>query len=239
MKTALLVGITCLILSVQPCSAEWFADVYTGVSFTDKHDFKAVSTEAGHATYNDVDFDKGLAYGLRFGRYFDAVPFLGVGVDYFSFTSNVGPQSVRVDGCPFAGTCVSNTKITLGSYDISTMSLSLDVFLRLPLFKSADAPGGRVQPYILGGAPVFLTSFTPRNTHLFRNGDGDHDITFGYKAGAGVAVYVFKNLMIFGEYRFTHVNEQSFDVRDASAARSHLRTELESHTGLVGLSARW
>src|SRR5207248_8650231 len=85
MKTALLVGITCLILSVQPCSAEWFADVYSGVSLTDKHDFKAVSTEAGHATYKDVEFEKGLAYGLRFGRYFDAVPFLGLGVDYFSF----------------------------------------------------------------------------------------------------------------------------------------------------------
>ena len=239
MKTALLVGITYLILSVQPCSAEWFADVYSGVSLTDKHDFKAVSTEAGHATYKDVEFDKGLAYGLRFGRYFDAVPFLGLGVDYFSFMPNVGAQSVRVDGCPFAGTCVTNTKITLGSYDISTMSLSLDVFLRLPLFRSADAPGGRVQPYVLGGAPVFVTSLTPRNTHLFRNADGGTDIAFGYKGGAGLAVYVVKNLMIFAEYRFTHVNEQSFDVRDASAARTSLRTELQSHTGLVGLSARW
>src|SRR5207249_911976 len=84
---------------------------------------------------------------------------------------------------PFAGTCVTNTKISLGSYDITTMALSLDVFLRLPLFRSADAPGGRVQPYVLGGAPVFMTSFTPRNTHLFRNADGDSDITFGYLAG--------------------------------------------------------
>src|SRR5438067_1975890 len=96
-----------------------------------------------------------------------------------------------------------------------------------------------VQPYVLGGAPVFVTSLTPRNTHLFRNADGGTDIAFGYKGGAGLAVYVVKNLMIFAEYRFTHVNEQSFDVRDASAARTSLRTELESHTGLVGLSARW
>ena len=37
MKTALLV-IACLILSVQPCAAEWFADVYVGTAFTDKDD---------------------------------------------------------------------------------------------------------------------------------------------------------------------------------------------------------
>ncbi len=238
MKTALLVSIACLIVSVQPCAAEWFADVYAGVSLTDKDDIKVVSTEAGHAKYRDVEFEKAPAYGLRLGRYFDAVPFLGLGVDYFSFTPNIGAQSVRVDGCPFVGTCVTNTKISFGSYDVSVQSLSLDLFLRLPLFRSADAPGGRVQPYVLGGAPVFMTSFKPRNTHLFRNHDGDTDISFGYKGGAGLAVYVFKNLMLFGEYRFTHV-EHEFDVRDASAARSTLRTELESHTGLLGLSARW
>src|SRR5437867_5195873 len=127
MKTALLVSIACLIVSVQPCAAEWFADVYAGVSLTDKDDIKVVSTEAGHAKYRDVEFEKAPAYGLRFGRYFDAVPFLGLGVDYFSFTPNIGAQSVRVDGCPFVGTCVTNTKISFGSYDVSVQSLSLEI----------------------------------------------------------------------------------------------------------------
>jgi hypothetical protein len=237
MKTALL-GIACLILSVQPCSAEWFADVYAGVSLTDKDDIKVVSQGAGHATYRDVEFDKGLAYGLRFGRYFDAVPFLGLAVDYYSFWPNISPQSVRVDGCPIdQGGCGTN-KIGFGSYDLTVMALSLDVFLRLPLFRSESAPGGRVQPYVLGGAPVFLSTLTPRTTRLFRNADGDTDISFGYKYGAGLAVYVYKNLMVFGEYRFTHV-EHEFEIRDASAARATFRTDLDSHTGLVGLSARW
>src|SRR5207253_3012009 len=179
-------GIACLVLSVQPCSAEWFADIYVGTSFTDKDDIKVVSKDAGHATFHDVEFDKVLAYGGRFGRYFDAVPFLGLGVDYFSFMPNIGPQNVRVDGCPFNGSCVTNTKISFGSSDITTQSISLDVLLRLPLFRSETAPGGRVQPYVLGGAPLFITSFTPRNTHLFRNADGDTDIAFGYKGGAGL-----------------------------------------------------
>jgi opacity protein-like surface antigen len=237
MKIALL-GIALLILSAQPCSAEWFADIYAGSSFTDKDDIKAVSQGAGHATYRDVEFDKGLAYGLRMGRYFDAVPFLGLGVDYFSFMPNIGPQSVRVEGCPIdQGGCGTN-KVGLGSFDLTLWSVSLDVFLRLPLFKSENAPGGRVQPYILGGAPIFISSLTPRNTRLFRNADGDTGISFGYKAGAGLAVYVYKNLMAFGEYRFTHT-DPDFRIRDASAARTTLRTDLDSHTALVGISARW
>jgi len=236
MKSALL-AIALLVLSVQPCSAEWFADVYVGSSFTEKDDIKAVSQGAGHTLYRDVEFDTALAYGMRMGRYFDAVPFLGLGVDYFSFTPNIGPQSVSFDGCPFEGSCGTG-KVGFGSFDLTVRAISLDVFLRLPLFKSENAPGGRVQPYILGGAPIFISTLTPRNTRLFRNFDGDTEISFGYKAGAGLAVYVYKNLMVFGEYRFTHT-EPDFRIRDSSAARTTLHTELDSHSGLVGISARW
>lgn len=239
MKTALLVSLVCLslILSVQSSSAEWFGDVYVGATLTNKDDIKVRSEGPGHATYRDVEFDTGLAYGGRFGRYFDAVPFLGLGVDYFNFMPNISAQDVRVDGCPLSS-CVTNTKISFGSYDISAIALSLDVFLRLPLFRSETAPGGRVQPYLLAGAPLFITSFTPRNSNLFRNADGDTDLSFGYKGGAGVAVYVFRNLMVFGEYRYTHV-EHEFQIRDINANKATLRTELNSHTGLIGLGARW
>lgn len=238
MKTALLC-VVCLVLSVAPCAAEWFGDIYAGVSLTDKDDLKANSQLAGHAVYRDVEFDKALAYGLRFGRYFDGIPFLGLGVDYFSFSPNIGPQSVRVDGCPIPNGGCGTNKVGLGSFDLSIYSLSLDIFLRLPLFRSDDAPGGRVQPYVLAGAPAYYATFSPRNTRLFRNFDGDSDLSFGYKGGAGLAVYVYKNLMVFGEYRFTHQNEHDFRIRDSSAARTTVRMDLDSHTGLVGLSARW
>ena len=234
---AALLGIACLVLNDQPCSAEWFADIYAGASLTDKHDVKAVDQMSGHATYRDIHFDTGLAYGLRFGRYFDAIPFLGLAVDYFNFSPNIGPQTVLVDGCVPSGGCGTN-KIGFGSYDLNSQAVSLDVFLRLPLMKSEDAPGGRIQPYILGGAPVFITTLTPRTTRLFRNADGDTDITWGYKGGAGLAVYVYKNLMVFGEYRYTHT-EPEFRIRDSAAARATFKTELDSHTGLVGLGARW
>jgi opacity protein-like surface antigen len=234
---AALLGIACLILGATPSSAEWFGDIYVGASLTDKNDVAVHDRDTGLATYRDVKFDTALAYGLRFGRYLDAVPFLGFGVDYFSFLPNIGPQSVRVDGCPVTGGCGTN-KIGFGSYDLTSQAISFDTFLRLPLLKTENAPWGRVTPYILGGPSVFITTLSPRNTRLFRNFDDDTDIAFGYKGGAGLAISVYKNLVVFGEYRFTHVTH-SFDIRDINAARATLRTDLDSHTGLVGLGARW
>jgi opacity protein-like surface antigen len=236
MKIALLV-VAVLVLVARPAAAEWFADAYAGATFGQTDNVKANDRSSGIATYHDVDFDTGMAYGLRFGKYFETVPFLGFAVDGYSFSSNIGPQTVRADGCLPSGACGTN-KIGFGSYDLSAVALSLDLFLRLPLMASADAPGGRLQPYVLGGAPMFITSLTPRNTRLFRNADGDTDVSLGYKGGAGVAFYVYKNLMVFGEYRFTHT-EPEYEIRGASAARATFRTDLDTHAGLAGLSARW
>src|SRR2546426_3432856 len=154
MRTALL-AVVCLALTAQPCAAEWFADIYAGASLTDKHNVKVVDQMSGHATYHGIDFDTGLAYGGRFGRYFDAVPFLGLAVDYFNFSPNIGPQTVRVDGCVPSGGCGTN-KIGFGSYDLGSQAVSLGLFLRPPLMRSEDAPRGRVPPYNLRGGPGFL-----------------------------------------------------------------------------------
>jgi opacity protein-like surface antigen len=110
--------------------------------------------------------------------------------------------------------------------------------LRLPLLKSDDAPWGRLQPYVAVGPPLFITNITPRTTRDFRNHDGDTDLSIGYKLAGGVAFQVYKNLALFGEYRFTHVSPE-VELRDANLNRTTLRTDLDTHSVLIGLSARW
>ncbi|HEV8585080.1 MAG TPA: acyloxyacyl hydrolase, partial [Methylomirabilota bacterium] len=153
--------------------------------------------------------------------------------------TTIGPQQVRADGCLATGPCGTN-RTRFGSLDFDVFGISLDVFLRVPLMKSPDAPGGKIQPYVLAGAPMFVTSVDPRNSRTFRDNDGDTDVSFGYKGGVGLAFYVFKNLMIFGEYRFTHVSPE-FELRSSTGtgAKATVRTDLDTHTGLAGISARW
>ncbi|MGH7299568.1 MAG: outer membrane protein [Candidatus Rokuibacteriota bacterium] len=224
-------------LDSRPAAAEWFADLFGGVSFTQNSDVELNDHGIGQGTFEDVEFDKSLAWGGRAGRYFDSLPFLGLGLDVFRFYPYLGPQSVQLRGCFYPGGCGSGQGGT-GSFDVETTAVSVDLMLRLPLLKTADAPHGRVQPYVAAGPPLFVTTVTPRHTRNFRNHDSDTDISFGYKVAGGVAVQVFKNLSLFGEYRFTHVSPE-VELRDASNRKTTLRAELDTHSALIGISARW
>lgn len=232
-----LVVLASLGVGTRPASAEWFADLFAGLSLTRDHDLKLNDQGIGQGTYESVEFDRSLAWGGRFGRYFDSVPFVGLAVDFFRFYPDIGGQSVQLRGCFFPGGCGTGWGGT-GSLEVQTTAVSVDLMLRLPLWKSTEAPQGRVQPYVAVGPPFFITTITPRNTRNFRNHDDDTDYSFGFKAAAGVAVQVFSNLALFGEYRFTHVSPE-VELHDANLNRTTLRTDLDTHSALVGISARW
>jgi opacity protein-like surface antigen len=232
-----LMVMACLALSGRAGYAEWFADVYSGVSLTQDHDVSIHDRVAGHGTYRDAEFGTALAYGARLGRYFDSIPFLALAVDYFNFSPNIPPQAVRRDGCFLVTGCGTGESRT-GRIDIDTKALSLDLMLRLPLFKTAEEPHGVLQPYVAVGAPLFITTVTPRSTRQFRNQDDETDVSLGYKGAAGVAFRILANLDLFAEYRYTHT-EASVDLRDAVLSKASFETDLNTHSFLLGISARW
>ena len=233
---ATVLAIACLALSGGTASAEWFADVYAGGTLTADHDVK-IRDSAGRSTFQDVEFETGLAYGLRVGRYFDAVPFVGMAVDYYNFSADIGGRSFHRDGCSLVGGCASGPD-RVGRLSIDAVAISIDLMLRLPLFKTAEEPHGVLQPYVAVGVPVFLTTVIPRSTSKFKNHDEETEISLGYKAAAGVAFRIYKNLDLFGEYRFTHT-DADVDLRSSVAGRASFETELNTHAVLIGLSARW
>jgi opacity protein-like surface antigen len=232
-----LIAMAAVMLTGRASSAEWFADVYAGASVTRDHDVTIHDRVVGTGVYRDVDFSTSLAYGVRLGRYFDRVPFVGLAVDFFSFSPNIGPQAARRDGCFLVTGCGSFESHT-GRIDIDTRALSLDLMLRLPLFRTTEEPHGLLQPYVAVGAPLFVTTVTPRSTRQFRNQDDETDVSLGYKGAVGVAFRIVSNLDLFGEYRYTHTNTD-VDLRSAVNRTASFDTDLNTHSFLVGLSARW
>jgi hypothetical protein len=226
-----------VMLTGRASPAEWFADVYSGASVTRDHDVTIHDPVVGRGVYRDAEFATSLAYGARLGRYFDSVPFVGLAVDFFSFSPNIRPQGARRDGCFLVTGCGSFESRT-GRIDIDARALSVDLMLRLPLFKTAEEPHGLLQPYVAVGAPVFFTTVTPRTTRQFRNHDDETDVSVGYKGAAGVAFRIFSNLDLFGEYRYTHTST-SVDLRDALLRNASFDTDLNTHSFLLGVSARW
>ena len=236
LAVATALAIAGLTVSGGSASAEWFGDVYAGGALTMDHDVK-IRDAAGRSTFEDVEFEMGLAYGLRVGRYFDSVPFLGLALDYYNFSADVGGRGFQRDGCSLVGGCASGPD-RLGRLSIDAMALSVDLMLRLPLFKTAEEPHGVLQPYVAAGVPVFLTTVTPRTSSKLRNHDDDTDISFGYKAAAGVAFRIYKNLDLFGEYRFTHTSVDH-DLRSSVQGKASFETDLNTHAVVFGVSARW
>src|SRR5438067_13776153 len=143
---AAVIALGAVVLGWRPASAEWFADLYVGPSVTRSEDVK-IDSAAGRGTIRDVGFDTALSGGIRVGRYFDAIPFLGVAVDGFLFYPNIGPQSARFDGCFVVGGCGTRQGGT-GSFDVTATAISVDLMLRAPLFKTPEMPRGLVQPYL-------------------------------------------------------------------------------------------
>jgi len=242
MRFAISLIVLCPMLAASPAAAEWFADAYAGYSLTVDSDV-TVHSPSGLSIYRDVEHDRAIdnafIIGARFGRYFDFAPFLGVGVDLFKFSPTIGPQQVHIDGCVPSGTCAGGQGGTTGRIDVSTVGVSLDLMLRLPLLKTDKSPWGTLNPYILAGVPVFITTVTPRTTAQFRNHDADTDVSVGYKVGGGLAFQVAPNLMLFAEYRYIH-SEASVDLRDsATLKKTPVRLDFDTHAGIFGLSARW
>jgi opacity protein-like surface antigen len=231
--------VMCVILATAaPATAEWYADLYAGRTLTQSDDM-TVHSPPGLSIYRDTDFDQSWIIGGRFGRYLDAVPFLGLGVDLFTFLPTIGPQQLHIDGCVPSGGCSGGQGGTTGRIDVDVIGVSLDLMLRLPLLKSEAAPWGALQPYLTGGVPFFITRVTPRTTAQFRNQQSDTDFSVGYKGGAGIAFQVAPNLMVFAEYRYMH-GEASVDLRDSAQLRNApVHFDLNTHTAVLGLSARW
>ena len=233
----MLIAMTGLVLSARVSSAEWFADVYAGVSLTQDHDLTIHDPIAGLGIYRDTEFGTAPSYGVRFGRYFDGLPFLGLGIDYFTFSPNIPPQGTHRDGCMLVTGCGSFEGHT-GRIDIVARAVSLDLMLRWPLLKTAEEPRGLLQPYLTLGVPMFITTVTPRTTRQFRNQDDETQVAVGYKGAAGLAYKVVSNLYLFGEYRFTHTSID-MDLHDAVVRNASIDTKLDTHSFLLGLSARW
>lgn len=233
----MLVTMAGLVLSARVGSAEWFFDVYAGASLTQNHDVTIHDPIVGQGVYKDTEFGTNPAYGARFGRYFDSIPFLGLALDYFTFSPNIPPQGTQREGCMLVTGCGTFEGHT-GRIDIDVRAISLDLMLRLPLFKTTQEPNGVLQPYISLGAPLFITTVTPRTSPQFRNQHDETSVSVGGKGAAGVAVRIFSNLNLIGEYRFTHTST-NVDLESAVVRTASFDTKLDTHSFLFGLSARW
>src|SRR5690349_14872387 len=109
-----LTAVALLCPAAPPACAEPFLDLYTGKSFTRRSDLHITQESLGNdyrfgdVTWEDRSFTDPPYYGLRLGYFFEAVPWLAVGFEYFHFkvfaaTGETRPLSGAIHGAPVGG----------------------------------------------------------------------------------------------------------------------------------------
>ena len=256
--------LTWVVMLTGPTSAEWFIDLYGGGGFIESNDVSLkkkfnLLNEAGlpddlgtatlrvRATLRDVkakDFPTG---GMRFGYWFESVPYVGLGLDVFMYDLGTKRQRVQADAnadldVEFddesfhldAGTRLPVT-IPAFTFPLTAVVAPLELMVRWPLLVNADFPKGRLQPYLTAAPSILFT-------------DEDPEVTLGVKVGTGLAWQFHKHFALFTEYRFTHfspeVRRGSFTLIDQGGVTVKVRkpkvaTDLNTHYVIAGISFRF
>jgi opacity protein-like surface antigen len=158
----------------SPAGAEWFIDGYVGAAITAKDDitFKTFNVERTQ----DANYKSSAVWGLRVGRWFEALPWLGVAAEasYFRATS-----------------------------DLQVFPLTVLAMVRYGFLKDEEFKEGRLQPYAGIGGGLFISNIDGTIGFLRAS---DTSVDIGLDTRVGLAYRFEGNWAAFAEYRFTHVS---------------------------------
>ena len=199
------------IVSSGGARAEGFFDVYLGGSFTD--DATIRESVGGSSTTQTTQFEDSVIGGLRGGGWIRPWPWLG-------FAGEISYFRPDADSA-------------LGAADIHVIPISALVMLRVPIFRSDDLPGGRLQPYVGVGPAVFLSVIRSRNFMGSALNFVSVDASVGSDVHVGMKVQILSWLAVFAEYRHTRFDANWDDKLTGGNAK--IRTKLATNHFQMGL----
>ena len=200
----LLVGWSAPLASAQedpPLQVDPYIALFGGVTLPSRTDTKIESSEFNqHVTVFDQTFASSRSLGGKVGVWVPAFRRAtrldyGLELDVTNYQPDVKAGRFRasgtVSGIPVIGASMSS------NLNVNSTIIAANLLLRLPLYVSEEFPHGRLYPY-LGGGPGFQNS-------TFDGGRANSD--FAIQAVAGLHVFLAKRVSLFGEYKFTHVDQ--------------------------------
>jgi len=205
--------------------AEGFLDVYGGPSIGGTADVRvSESTSSGtRSAQASIDLSSAAAFGIRAGLWFPTYNWIGFGMD-IGYLKTDGP-GVSIDAYP----------------------LSFLLALRAPLFATPDRPGGRLQPYAMGGISLYAMDASVRYDGMGGSAskgkwylDSSSPVTGPYLA-AGLTWAPSVNIAVFAEYRYLHFNV-GFDTTNSfilPTANGRVDTSVTTRLLLFGVSYRF
>jgi opacity protein-like surface antigen len=203
---------------------EWYFGGYLGLSYLPSSDwgfFKFPSPYQGHTAKNII-YQAGPQVGLKFGRFFDTLPWFGLEVEW-SFSRN----DHRAQNITITPPLPNGKDSFLYTTDwFMAWAMQVNMLARYGLLKDKEVPAGRLQPYV-GLGPGFEIVYG--KTDSFKN--------FAIETLAGIRYMCTKNIGIFCEYKFSY--QFSVEYENALVDKQQLGTmtfDFPHHRFVVGVT---
>lgn len=203
---------------------EWYVAAYTGASYLPSQDWNflyATPQLQGRVLKNMV-YQPGVIGGIKFGRYFDTLPWLGVEIETNFSRHAIRRQQVSLSP-PLPGGPASLT-YPFDRFYIWDMQLNL--LARYGFFKDKEVTFGRLQPYI-GIGPGFEVLY----------GETDSAKNFAIEALAGLKYMVTEKIGVFCEYKFSYQFDVEYEqVRINGSPEVRMSFNVPHHRFVLGVS---
>jgi opacity protein-like surface antigen len=205
---------------------EWYLGGYTGLSYLPPADWK-LSTgfppPYQGRTARHIVYQPAILGGIKFGRYFDSLPWFGVELEMsFSRQAIHGSQG-RISPPLPAGP----TKALSGPDRFYIWAMQCNLLARYGFLKDKEVNFGRLQPYV-GLGPGFEVLY----------GTYDSAKNFAIEAQAGIRYMFTEKIALFCEYKFSYqfgVEYQNFLIAH-QPPEGTMMFDVPHHRFILGIS---
>jgi len=213
---------------------EWYLAAYTGLSYLPTTDWKfSKGWPSGieGRTAKNVNFEPGIQGGLKFGRFFDSLPWFGIEGETNFSRNNIRTGNGRISPPLPTGT----TRLFGGADWFEIWGMQISFIGRYGLLKDKELTAGRLQPYVglgPGWEVVYAAADSAKN--------------FAIEAQAGIRYMCTPKVAIFFEYKFSYqfqveyqnfnVNKQSPESQGQPATPQTMSFDLPHHRFVIGVS---
>ncbi len=206
---------------------EWYLGAYSGFSYLPAADWQAFKNQGPvplQGRTARISYQPGVIGGLKFGRYFDSLPWFGIEGETSLSRNNIRGNQGRISPPPPGGP----NNLFAGSDWFIDWTMQLSLMVRHGFLKDKEVNFGRLQPY-LGIGPgwevVYFTHDSAKN--------------FAIEAQAGVRYMVTEKIGLYCEYKFSYqfaVEYQDLPAGKQVPATASWSFDLPHHRFVLGVS---
>ncbi|MDD3579837.1 MAG: outer membrane beta-barrel protein [Desulfobacca sp.] len=204
---------------------EWYVAAYSGLSYLPEADWKfyqSFSPSLKGRSAQNVCYDPAVIGGLKFGHFFDSLPWFGFELEMNFSRHAIPKQEVSISPSSAGGP----NKLTLPNYRIYIWALQYNLLARYGFLKDKEVPFGRLQPYV-GIGHGFEVLY----------GTTDSAKNFSLAAQAGLRYMLTKKIAMFWEYKFSHQFEVEIEkVAITPQEKGTISVDVPHHRMVIGIS---